>query len=220
MWGALRVAAILVLAPAAALAQSAAPPTLFVEQTNFPNGAGTADLSGTAGPDAEVQIHASTFPYRSDEVIKTLRTSGSDNSFETSDYPRQNTVYWATSGGLASRRVVVFVDFYSKATIYGRGSSRRLTMRVWGPSGAPLPGRRVYVYLYRAKQRRAVRLAMRRLKAHVGPSAIRAEARVRVRVLPAPRRDDHFFYCLEEKHDDGFGKPEPSDADCGKRIIR
>jgi hypothetical protein len=192
--------------------------TMSAEKTSLVWAAHTA-LHGTVSQwthGSRVEVHASTFPFTSERVIATY-TDRAD--FFVPISPVRNTVYWATYGDLKTARVPVFMDLWQKGLMTGHGSHTHLAVSFKGPAGAPLARRRVFTYVYRAAERRAVRLGSMRLgrvRRRGGSDFAKARRRV---TAPRRRRGDYLFFCLEEKHDDGFGKPDPADAECGHRIL-
>lgn len=173
---------------------------------------------GGTGSDRQVEIYASTFPYTSSARLATAYTTY-DGYFGFKFKPVRNTVYWAAYNGATSPRVATYVDLHYVVHVEDDPDPRWAYVLFGGPKGTKLGGRRVHWYLYR-RPGIAYRMASGRLRVTKGPpSSTWAERKLRIHPPPG-RRGDSFFVCLEEKSDDGFGKPDPSDAACGKKILR
>lgn len=199
-----------------------APVTLRVgrQQLTYGDHLGTG-LVGKVGVEDEVpvDIYASRFPYTSSARVATVETRyGGD--FTYGIQPDRNTVYWATYNGSSSARVPVFLSLKYVPLIQAGRHPHWVSVLVVGPPAVPLGGRRVHQYMYRARRRAAYRIASGRLRVLKGHWR-GTKAKVKMRIHPPrKRRGDYYFVCLEEKRDDGFGKPDPADSECGHKVLR
>ncbi|MFL5912674.1 MAG: hypothetical protein ACJ768_19165 [Gaiellaceae bacterium] len=178
----------------------------------------TGDLTG--GYFSYLTIRASEFPFSSSRPLPIPAVTDHNGHFEMKVKPRRNTIYTATFPGTdppsQSNPAIVFTDLAFRGAIYGTGSRLRVRLSVNGPADAKLAGRMTFIYLYRAARRLAVRVGQHRL---AGNRDGHGHARIPLRG-PRRRHGDYFFYCLRERQDDGFGKPDPLDAECGHRVLR
>jgi outer membrane protein assembly factor BamB len=169
---------------------------------------------GLSGP---VEIQADPWPYGSWEHLKTVHSDYGD--FTTKVRPDRNTRYRAvhtgTNPALQSATREVFSDFFEHFTVRALSTqSVRIRIRVAGPPDLRLAGRRIYVYHFHRRAPFSRRIGVLRLRRH--GSGARAAGRLHT---PRLRRDDLFFTCIRERHDDGFGRWDTSLRRCGRRRL-
>jgi outer membrane protein assembly factor BamB len=133
--------------------------------------------------------------------------------------PTRNTRFRArTPSGAVSRETTAFVYPAVNFRFAAAGPRHaRVSFSVRGPRDIRLGGRRIFLYLNRAKSTRLTRLASATLRA---TGRGRARAVGTFRRLNRLGRKDFFYYCIRDIERQGFGERDRFARTCGARSTR
>ena len=166
-----------------------------------------------------VRLEADGFPFDRWRARAEVRT-GADGSFSARVTAHRNTRLRAVLEGtqLASSDVTLFAELPARVRRIGAGGARpRVRVTVKAPRGAAVRRKRVSFYLAGARAKSWRRVDRARWRA-LPDGRIAATG-----AYPAGRlgRRDRVLVCTPEPRPDGFGRPSPYDASCGRaRLAR
>lgn len=187
----------------------------------FPVFGKRVSLAAAAGRNVrsqEIQLQHDRFPFDrwSDGARKAPRAEG---VAEFTFTPTRNTRFRARlASGALSREVTAWVYPAVNFRFASAGPrNARVNFSVRGPSDIRLGGRRIFLYLNRAKTTRLTRLASATLR---GTGRGRARASGIFRRLNRLGRKDYFYYCIKGIESQGFGVKDRFAKTCGARSTR
>ena len=201
--------------PAAGVEAGAETPALEFGRRTLVDGIVGASLR-PARPKVDVLADASPFGR-----LRRALTVPSDGGgyFSLTAKPVRNTRLRVRAGAARSNtvRLYVYPRFRSKLRRGRRNPNRiRATVRVAGPRGVRLGGRRVTLYIGRVGKRRYDRLGVGRLRA-AGPG--RARGTVQFSAIRGVRSNDFLFFCVRRTSRLGLGRADVVDRRCGARRL-